>query len=188
MLGSFGLFFGGADKTGSITNDVFLLNTFTWEWTPVKIKLDANDPNPEMAMPSVRAAPSMVSYNETCAVLYGGAKASESGLEPLDDVWALFVNRFSGEGRWDLISPVSSTSLKIGKEKGGSVMPPGRNAATLSEITVPAPTKKGDTTCSTFNRIAAPQTKYFLLHGGWAPFRQTFMDDFILRVSVGSRE
>lgn len=132
-----------------------MLNTITWEWTKVTIQ------NSDYA-PSVRAAPCIVPFDDTCAILYGGARALESGggLEPLDDVWALYVDINNGEGRWEMISPEIS-------------VPPGRNAATLSEIALTS----SDKSC---------ESKHFLLHGGWAPFRQTFMDDFILRVSAPS--
>ncbi len=184
MLGSFALFFGGADKSGQMSNEVFLLNTFTWEWTKAKFQIDENDPNAASKMPCVRAAPNIVAFNETCAILYGGAKASATGLQPLDDVWALFMNRFSGDGRWELISP---SCLKAGpyETDDDSFIPHARNAATLTEIGTRPITIDGET--SPVSLVAAPKTKLYSLHGGWAPFRKTFIDDFVLRVSLDEK-
>jgi hypothetical protein len=52
--------------------------------------------------------------------------------------------------------------------------PPGRNAATLTEIDaknmLPDASTFGDSRC-------------YLLQGGWAPFRKTFNDVYVLRIS-----
>jgi len=183
MLGSFALFFGGADKTQGMSNEAFLLNTITWEWSKVDIlgmDDDGNDGNDDIPCP--RASPCLVSFNETCAILYGGARGGAMGLEGLDDVWALYVNRFDSTGKWERLVPSTPTSTSATSSKSSTMhasegddglvsvtMPPGRNAATLCEI-------------DDAHTVDAKETKHFLLHGGWAPFRKTWNDDFILRV------
>jgi hypothetical protein len=152
MMGSFALFFGGADKMQGMSNEAFLLDTITWEWTEVTFEETEDSP-------VARAAPCLVSFNESCALLYGGAKVGDKGLDPLDDLWALAVNKYSGEGKWILLASSEKED-----------QPPGRNAATLTEIN--APVDDDD-----------KKAKYFALHGGWAPFRQTWNDAFILRIS-----
>ena len=178
MLGSFACFFGGANQSGSMSNEVFLLNTITWEWTKVKMQGDEKlFFDHQSHVPCTRAAPNLVSFNETCAILYGGARTSDHGLVPLDDVWALMINRFSGEGRWELIKPTVSSTSAQGEETwlSDEALPPGRNAATLTNIMTDSSMnfEEGDNL-----------SRRYLLHGGWAPFRKTFVDDYILKVSI----
>jgi Galactose oxidase, central domain len=105
--------------------------------------------------PTPRAGASLCCYNNFCVILFGGAETSEMGLNPRGDVWALHFDAESGKGQWELLLPDDDS--KTGPEP--------RNAATLS----PIQPLNGRGTC-------------FLLTGGWAPFRQTWNDCFVLRV------
>ena len=183
--------FGGAHQNGTMSNEVFLLNTLTWEWTPVEFPTTTATTSSVTQEPHVRAAPNLVAFNETCVILYGGAKATEQGLEPLSDVWALYLNRFSGEGKWEeLISNTRSVEESTtgggnvdGDHGPATVMPPGRNAATLTEIHAEIPMGQEEEEQSSESSSSMDRRKLYLLHGGWAPFRKTFLDDFVLCVS-----
>ena len=166
MLGHFALVFGGAAKNGVMSNEAFVLDTIKWEWKKVDTTTDDDKNN----KPCPRAAPSLVGFNETCAVLFGGAKTVENGLEPLNDVWALTVDRFSGKGRWELLLDAETSIEK------GYTLPPGRNAATLTEVPL-------STEDIAVTENGQKKMKQFLLQGGWAPFRQTWDDSYILRLS-----
>jgi hypothetical protein len=164
MLGSFACVFGGAAQDGTMSNEAFLLNTITWEWK--KVELDNGLLNGGRCdVPVGRAGSTMVTLNETCAILFGGACPSEKGgLKALGDVWALNVDRFGGSGRWEqLFDPTTMTDSKE--------CPPARNAATLSPIV--------STTTSVDSK-----TKSFLLQGGWAPFQKTWSDSFVLDIKT----
>jgi hypothetical protein len=131
--------FGGAAQDQSMSNESFLLDTVTWEWTKI---------NPTGDCPSPRAGPCLCSDNNGCVVLFGGAEASETGLKPRADVWSLSLDT----QEWTLLLD----------DKDG---PPPRNAATLTEIDLTDQTGTG-----------------FILTGGWAPFRQTWDDCYVLRI------
>jgi len=158
------LLFGGADKSGFMSNETFLLDLNTWIWS----KLDLDDDDDNCAnIPNVRAAPCLVSFDESRAILYGGAQAVENvGLVPLDDVWALYIDKVTNKGKWEL--------LNTGRELNDDEYPPGRNAATMDEISVPFSFKEK------YDR--GNGEKWFLLYGGWAPFRKTWNDAFVLKV------
>jgi hypothetical protein len=139
--------FGGAAKEGVMSNEAFLLDTTTWKWTRVELD-DAPCPTP-------RAGASLCCYRDDCVVLFGGAEATETGLNPRGDVWALQFNADSGKGHWELLLPDDNNTG-----------PEPRNAATLSPI-----------------QPLNDNGKSFLLTGGWAPFRKTWNDCFVLCVS-----
>jgi len=103
--------FGGAAKDQTMSNEAFLLDTKTWEWTLLA----------ENQGPSPRAGPTVCTFNDNSVLLFGGAEATDSGLNPRGDVWALHLD----EKRWELL--VDDTDETITR-------PPPRNAATLSEI------------------------------------------------------
>lgn len=123
-------------------------------WTWSEVKVD-NDKD----CPSPRAGACLCAYSctpeEKIACLFGGAETTESGLNPKGDVWALHLTDTSN-GRWEL--------LLGDKEEGDSSVPEPRNAATLTQIASGGATK-------------------FILTGGWAPFRQTWDDAFLLSIS-----
>jgi hypothetical protein len=140
--------FGGAAQDQNMSNESFLLDTVTWQWTKL---------NPTGDCPSPRAGPCLCSVSNdsddnsnsnNCVVLFGGAEVSETGLNPRADVWALSLDK----QEWTLLLD----------DKDG---PPPRNAATLTEIDLTDQTGTG-----------------FILTGGWAPFRQTWDDCYVLRI------
>ncbi|KAL9191393.1 hypothetical protein ACHAXT_001099 [Thalassiosira profunda] len=155
--------FGGAAKDGNMSNEAYVLNANAWKWT----KLDCGN---EDDVPSPRAGACLCPLDENTVVLFGGATPGEGGLIGLNDVWLLHVDASKGKGRWECLSRSSSS--------GVTVQPPGRNAATLSPIDA---TKllpddliwKGD----------EGESSYYLLQGGWYPFRKTYSDAFLLRIS-----
>ena len=149
MAGKYAVIFGGAAKDGVMSNEVFLLDTESWDWTPVQLETEE--------CPSPRAGACMCQYSDNCVLLFGGAETTEVGLNPKGDVWALQFDAQQGTGRWNLVLD----------ETSGEDAPAPRNAATLSKIE-PINDKGGS---------------FYLLSGGWAPFRETWNDCFVLRVS-----
>ena len=146
------LVFGGAIKDGTMSNKSFLLDTTSWTWTPVQLEDQDKCPSP-------RAGACICSYSNDkgvakCAVLFGGAEATETGLNPRGDVWLMHVGE-DGRGVWDLVIDDTSDETSI-------IRPPPRNAATLNQIS--------------YNEKSAE----FLLTGGWAPFRVTRDDVYVL--------
>ena len=102
----------------------------------------------------------MCAYNngETkCGILFGGAERTDYGLNPKGDVWALLLADSGRSGRWEL--------LLNDKEASDSSMPEPRNAASVMPV------------------AAEGKSTQYLLTGGWAPFRQTWDDNFLLQIS-----
>ena len=99
--------FGGASQDGTMSNEIFLLNTETWNWEKLE---------PDGLGPSPRAAPCLCSVTNHHVLMFGGAEATPTGLNPCGDLWLLDLDTPS----WSLV-----------QKDGG---PPPRNAATLSEI------------------------------------------------------
>ncbi|CAB9505940.1 only protein 42 [Seminavis robusta] len=157
------LVWGGATKDGSMTNRAFLLDTETWNWTPIAIM--------EEECPSARAGACLGTYSSTCAILFGGAETTPTGLNPKGDVWALHIipqqednnnkNSDNTEGRWEKLLEEKSSS-------DDDACPEPRNAATLTPAVATG---------------SADDCQEFLMTGGWAPFRQTWDDVFVLRLS-----
>jgi N-acetylneuraminic acid mutarotase len=127
--------FGGAAQDQTMSNEAFLLDTQTWQWTRIQVNGSEDGPCP-------RAGPCIACHNQRHVLLFGGAQATEAGLHPKGDVWSLDVQSH----KWTRL-------LETG--------PPARNAASLSLIS----------------------HNEFLLAGGWAPFRETYDDCFVLKVS-----
>jgi hypothetical protein len=146
--------FGGAAKDGTMLNDAYALDTRTWEWRMVEF--DGGD-----LKPSPRAGACAASLpNSAGIVVCCGAEASESGLVPRADVWALTLAESEGGGRGALRGVWSQL---IDDDDGSSLSAPRpgpRNAATLT------PLGGGE----------------FLLHGGWRPFVSTYGDSYLLKV------
>ena len=154
--------FGGAAQDGTMSNESFLLNTHTWEWSKLKIEQstdtkrgDSNDCN----IPRPRAGHNLVRFSNNAVVLFGGAVQGNNGLEPLNDLWVLHVNTTTGCGSWRQIDYFLDEKV-----------PSPRNAATLTEIHSQEGSDGG-------------QDKLYALVGGWSPFRHTFNDNFILSIS-----
>jgi len=162
MAGNQAVIFGGAEQSGTMNNEVFVLDTHTWEWKLIKIEN-------QDCVPCPRAAPCLATISDTCVLLFGGAEATATGLNPRGDLWALHFDPDAGTGRWELL---------IGDDGGGAAViegcPPPRNAATLSEIDPvgEAVNKEGE------------MRKCFVLQGGWYPFVRTYNDCFVLSVSL----
>lgn len=170
VAGNKAVIFGGAEQSGTMDNEVFMLDTRTWEWRQIQIENSK-------CIPCPRAAPCFVTAADNCVLLFGGAEATSTGLNPRGDLWALHFDPDEGVGRWEL--------LVDDKGGGGSVLegcPPPRNAATLSEIE-PSPTS---TTAEAWDVPAEDGEirKSFVLQGGWHPFVRTYNDCFILSVSL----
>lgn len=105
--------FGGAAKDQTMSNEVFVLSTDGWEWR--RIAQDAG------FGPSPRAAPSICAYDEECIVVFGGAEATNSGLNPRGDAWALHLE----DERWELL---------LDDDGDDDRRPAPRNAASLALI------------------------------------------------------
>ena len=56
--------------------------------------------------------------------------------------------------------------------------PPGRNAATLTRVNVQSLSPN-----ALSGSLESSNNAYYLLQGGWNPFRATYNDCFVLRVS-----
>ena len=106
--------FGGAAKDGGMVNDAFALDVLTWEWR----RLGGDEEQPR---PSARAG--------ACAaplpggggiVVCCGTEASETGLLPRADAWALTLD---GGGVWTRLL-----------DDDAPTAPAPRNAATLTPL------------------------------------------------------
>mmetsp|Transcript_21716 Transcript_21716/g.35809 ORF Transcript_21716/g.35809 Transcript_21716/m.35809 type:complete len:440 (-) Transcript_21716:3567-4886(-) len=153
--------FGGAAQNGLMSNEAFVLDTTKWKWT--KIDCGENTPAP-------RAGACLCALDDNSVLLFGGATPSEGGLLGLNDVWVLTVDDLeTGKGRWECLIEHQSVD-----NDSGSTFPPGRNAASLTGI---------DAKKMLPADAAEESGKYYLLQGGWAPFKKTFNDVFVLRIS-----
>ena len=161
------LVFGGATKNGHMSNQSYVLDMKTWNWNQVDL-LD------ESCCPSPRAGACLCTYNNNIACLFGGAETStETGLNPKGDVWALHLFEEEdgrNKGRWEM--------LLDDKKEEDTTMPEPRNAATLTKI---ATTLDSNDEGRESSSASSKATK-FLLTGGWAPFRRTWDDVFVLSI------
>jgi hypothetical protein len=159
--------FGGAAQSGEMSNEVFVLDTDTWAWE------DCTCPRSEdsNAVPSPRASPCFVALDEKSCILFGGAsRTDEGGLHGCSDTWLLeLVESENNDGttttKWTQLVEDKSTQA-----------PPGRNAATLTPLLSKSLVKEGE-------NDGNDKSQYFLLSGGWYPFRTTYGDNFVLKVS-----
>jgi hypothetical protein len=106
----------------------------------------------EKKAPSPRASPCLCRWSDDIVLVYGGAESSSLGLTPRSDVWALDLRKET----WNCLLPDD--------QPASTFCPPARNAATLVEMS------------------SSENGKEYLLTGGWAPFRETWDDNFVLRV------
>lgn len=150
--------FGGAAQDGRMSNEAFVLDSTTWKWT--KINCEGED------APAPRAGACLCALDDNSVLLFGGAMPSEGGLVGLNDVWVLHVN----DGRWECLLQHQT----VDNDRSSSTFPPGRNAATLTEI---------DAKNMLPDARAFGESRCYLLQGGWAPFRKTFNDVYVLRIS-----
>lgn len=151
--------FGGAAKDGNMSNEAFVLDLITWEWK--KLLCTGDQPSP-------RAGACLSPLDENTLILFGGAETRDGGLVGLNDVWSLSINIEKGLGVWKCLLKDQAADISC---------PPGRNAATLTRINaqalLPPALIKSE---SSLDEVPA----YFLLQGGWNPFRRTYDDVFVL--------
>ena len=163
------ILFGGAAQDGKMSNELFVLDIRTWKWKKMKFDDGGDDDDEHPVMPSPRAAPCLASLTDGCVILFGGAEAKEQGLNPRADLWCFEIDD-DGDG------DSGAWSLLLDDDKG----PSPRNAATLMVMdTQSVETILGNgeiSDCGSCNK------KYFLLQGGWAPFKVTFSEPSILSV------
>ncbi len=153
--------FGGAAQSGVMSNEVFVLDTETWVWEDCDCGDSEND------MPSPRASPCFSALDDKSCILFGGASRSdEGGLHGCSDTWLLELV----EGESSSKTTVKWTQLVEDKSEQA---PPGRNAATLTPLLSPPRLEKNEN----------EESQFFLLSGGWYPFRTTYGDNFVLKVT-----
>ena len=121
--------FGGAAKDGIMSNEAFVPDTRTWEWSPLAA---ANDLSSE-PRPSPWAGPCLVTYEEHRVILFGGAEATASGLVPRADVWMLSILD-GGHLKWLIDDNNVSSQEEDDDEEEGLQYPPARNCASLTAI------------------------------------------------------
>eukprot|EP00977_Amphora_coffeiformis_P013161 scaffold3402_cov169-Amphora_coffeaeformis.AAC.4 len=151
--------FGGASQDGTMSNQVFRLDIETWEWQELFAGGDSTSASAAgKTCPTPRAGPCLCTVNGGDGVImYGGAEAVDGGLKPHGDVWLFDLENLE----WTCLLP----STAVGA-------PPPRNAAVLFGL--PQGPGKEDEQGSISD---------FLMAAGWAPFRETWDDTYILRVS-----
>jgi hypothetical protein len=115
MLGDSFIVFGGAAQDQTMSNEVFCLDTKTWEWNKVDMDSQGDCPSP-------RAAPCMCALDDNSILIFGGAQLREEGggLQGCADLWLLRLDDDRKRGTWELL-------LTDGP-------PAARNAATLDRI------------------------------------------------------
>lgn len=232
--------FGGAAQDGNMSNQVFILDTHTWEWIPVVVDYCTTPAAPAGAngdddddtgttttstgaataattaasggvvAPTPRASPCLVSIDSKTCVLFGGASRTPTGLHGCSDTWLLeFVDEDKKDGdddddndaprrmraKWTQLyadTDFAGGSVSIDDEcVGVGVSPPGRNAATLTPIARPPRGSligdddgaDDDEDDNDVDVSEGTTQHYFLLSGGWYPFRTTYNDNFVLKVT-----
>lgn len=158
--------FGGAAQDGNMSNEVFILDTKSWIWE----KIESNDDGPN---PSPRASPCLIALDSKSCIVFGGATSTDAGLHGCSDTWLLDLVESKSNNGGSSVTKAKWTQLYQDKS---SEAPPGRNAATLT----PLPSKPiGLYEDENDN----DNSQFFLLNGGWYPFRKTYGDNFVLKVS-----
>lgn len=154
--------FGGAAQSGTMSNEVFVLDTETWVW---------EDCDSGESVPSPRASPCLVALDDKSCILFGGAsRTEEGGLHGCNDTWLLeLVESKTSDGS----SPKTTAKWTLLGEDESTQAPPGRNAATLTPL---LPSTGSD-------EEEKEESQCFLLSGGWYPFRTTYGDNFVLKVT-----
>ena len=152
--------FGGADKSGTMRSDVLALDTTSWTWRTIR---SDDDDDVRHNRPTPRAGATAAALDDHIFLVCCGAEASDTGLVPRSDLWALDLHS-SNAPEWTLL---------IDDHPSPSI--PRRNAATLTFLdSDPSSSSDGGTTTR------------FLLHGGWHPFVRTYDDTAILVVRHSS--
>lgn len=164
--------FGGAAQIGTMSNEVFVLDTETWVWE------DCGCGESEKAsdgVPSPRASPCFVALDDKSCILFGGASRSdEGGLHGCSDTWLLELEE--SETNDGSSAKTTAKWTQLGEDKSAqesAQAPPGRNAATLIPFL----------STPDFDEDDKEDSQFFLLSGGWYPFRTTYGDNFVLKVT-----
>lgn len=146
------IIFGGSTKNQQMSQDAYLLDTNTWEWTKLAVNENNNgndnvdDRPPQMAS----SCAARVADNEI--IIFGGAGIGSTGydggfgLVPQKDTWKLKVTNGGTQALWEKVEMPSSETCNT---------PEGRVAASLCPI--------------------GPST--FLLQGGFDPLTKTTFDE-----------
>lgn len=107
------VFFGGAAQDGTMSNQVFVLDTDEWTWEE-KIVADSG------SCPTPRASPCLCALkNDNHVIMFGGAEAVEGGLKPHGDVWLFEID----QAKWTCLVPSNRLDT-----------PPPRNGAVLMRL------------------------------------------------------
>jgi len=161
--------FGGAAQDGNMSNEVFVLDTEEWSWE------DCTSSETE-GMPSPRASPCLVAVDGKSCILFGGATpSSEVGLHGCNDTWLLELEESENKDGSSAKTVAKWTRLS---EDGSTAAPPGRNAASLTPLPLKPRILSGEN-----DTVDGDNSQYFLLSGGWYPFRTTHGDNFVLKVT-----
>lgn len=176
--------FGGATSVdGSMSNEVFCLDVDTWKWTPIEIQDPSASGGDHRAnkddaktCPTPRASACFCALDSSTCVLFGGADRcpDTNGLRGLNDLWILQILDDENNEK-----NKTSTSVASWKQLDmtSTTTPPGRNAATLSPLKrAPSAIRQSQ------SGTGSESSFYFLLSGGWEPFRTTYNDNFILKL------
>lgn len=165
--------FGGAAQNGMMSNEVFLLDTESWVWEDCSCRESKNDNN---AIPSPRASPCFEALDEKSCILFGGASVpDEGGLHGCSDTWLLeLIESDKNDGA---STTTTAKWTQLGEDNSAQA-PPGRNAATLTPLLSKSLVIGGENDMNENN-----DSQHFLLSGGWYPFRTTYGDNFVLKVT-----
>ena len=192
--------FGGAAKDGKMSNGAYVLDATSWTWTKLDTSAatttttttttgddDDGDGNENANIPAPRAGACLCPLDDDSVLMFGGATPGEGGgLVGLNDVWVLTVDDLeSGKGVWRCLISHRDIDDDDDADDGGTTLPcpPGRNAATLNAIDVSKLLPNGILRKKSESHPADEDCKYYLLSGGWYPFRKTYNDIFLLRIS-----
>jgi len=145
--------FGGSTKTQTMSENVYLLDTNTWNWSKLENKSSEKDGR----VPKPIASSSMVSIDKNTCIVFGGASIGGQGYEGgkglvgTDETWLLHIDDEKLKAVWTLCNPSSI------------VRPPSRVAATLN--------------------FFPQDSSKLILTGGWNPkTMETYSDNWILEI------
>ena len=123
------LIYGGDKSSGSLSSDVFRLDTKLWKWT----KLNNINSNTDDNHPRALIDASLTSIGNNQCILYGGTSFNEhqQRMEVCDETWLLTIDNNNNEVSWERIANLPNEDV-VGSGGGGAVQhPEGRTFATL---------------------------------------------------------
>ena len=123
------LIYGGDKSSGSLSSDVFRLDTKLWKWT----KLNNINSNTDDNHPRALIDASLTSIGNNQCILYGGTSFNEhqQRMEVCDETWLLTFDNNNNEVSWERIANLANEDL-VGSGGGGALQhPEGRTFATL---------------------------------------------------------